>query len=136
MKLPTENLEALLIVLFLIVTFGISLIEKLDNLKETISYISEIFKTSFIRNFVKPLITILMLLEVLTLFFLVVGIFQLYFQNEKEMALLGIVFSCFSIIYMLIGQRIAKDYPGATSLTIYFILSIFGIYILNSQPLV
>ena len=132
MKLPTENLEALLIVLFLIVTFGISLIEKLDNLKETISYISEIFKTSFIRNFVKPLITILMLLEVLTLFFLVVGIFQLYFQNEKEMALLGIVFSCFSIIYMLIGQRIAKDYPGATSLTIYFILSIFGIYILSS----
>ena len=132
MKLPTENLEALLIVLFLIVTFGISLIEKLANLKETISYISEIFKTSFIRNFVKPLITILMLLEVLTLFFLVVGIFQLYFQNEKEMALLGIVFSCFSIIYMLIGQRIAKDYPGATSLTIYFILSIFGIYILNS----
>ena len=136
MKLPTENLEALLIVLFLIVTFGISLIEKLANLKETISYISEIFKTSFIRNFVKPLIAILMLLEVLTLFFLVVGIFQLYFQNEKEMALLGIVFSCFSIIYMLIGQRIAKDYPGATSLTIYFILSIFGIYILNSQPLV
>ena len=132
MKLPTENLEALLIVLFLIVTFGISLIEKLANLKETISYISEIFKTSFIRNFVKPLIAILMLLEVLTLFFLVVGIFQLYFQNEKEMALLGIVFSCFSIIYMLIGQRIAKDYPGATSLTIYFILSIFGIYILNS----
>jgi len=132
MKLPTENLEALLIVLFLIVTFGISLIEKLANLKETISYISEIFKTSFIRNFVKPLITILMLLEVLTLFFLVVGIFQLYFQNEKEMALLGIVFSCFSIIYMLIGQRIAKDYPGATSLTIYFILSIFGIYILSS----
>ena len=132
MKLPTENLEALLIVLFLIVTFGISLIEKLANLKETISYISEIFKTSFIRNFVKPLIAILMLLEVLTFFFLVVGIFQLYFQNEKEMALLGIVFSCFSIIYMLIGQRIAKDYPGATSLTIYFILSIFGIYILNS----
>ena len=132
MKLPTENLEALLIVLFLIVAFGIALIEKLANLKETISYISEIFKTSFIRNFVKPLITILMLLEVLTLFFLVVGIFQLYFQNEKEMALLGIVFSCFSIIYMLIGQRIAKDYPGATSLTIYFILSIFGIYILNS----
>ena len=132
MKLPTENLEALLIVLFLIVTFGISLIEKLANLKETISYISEIFKTSFIRNFVKPLIAILMLLEVLTLFFLAVGVFQLYFQNEKEMALLGIVFSCFSIIYMLIGQRIAKDYPGATSLTIYFILSIFGIYILNS----
>lgn len=131
MTIIPDHLTEILILLFLTATFVISLIEKLADWKGTISYISEIFKTSFIKSFVKPLIAILMMLEVLTLFFLVIGIFQLYFSNEKESAILGCAFSAISIIYMLIGQRIAKDYPGATSLTVYFILSIFGLYILN-----
>jgi hypothetical protein len=113
------------------VTFGISLIEKLTDWKGTIAYISEIFKTSFIKAFVKPLIAFLMLLEFLTFFFLIVGIYQLYISNNKANAILGCAFSAISIIYMLIGQRIAKDYPGATSLTVYFILSVLGVYLLS-----
>ena len=131
MTLPTENLAALLILLFLTVTFAISLIEKLADWKATVAYISETFHATFVKSFIKPLITILMMLEFLTLFFLLVGMYQLYFSNENQSALLGCTFSAISIIYMLIGQRIAKDYPGATSLTVYFILSVFGVFILN-----
>jgi len=131
MKLSFENLPAILILTFLLITFVISLIEKLFDWQNTVNYISEIFKTSFIKTIVKPLIAILILLESLTSFFLVVGIYQLSFFNKIESALLGCVFSSISLIYMLIGQRIAKDYPGATSLTVYFILSVFGVYLLN-----
>lgn len=131
MVFKTAFLPQILILLFLLVTFGISFIEKISDWKGTLFYISEIFKTTFIKAYVKPLLVLLVILEILTVLFLLVGILQLIIYKEKDLALLGSVFSCLSIIYMLIGQRIAKDYPGSTSLTVYFILSVFGVFLLN-----
>lgn len=131
MNLHHPYLPHLLILLFLLITFVVSVIEKLSDWSGTISYISETFKNSFIKNFIKPLIAFLVFLEVLTVYFITIGIYQLYIHQEKENALLGSTISCISILYMLIGQRIAKDYSGATSLTVYFILSVFGVYLLN-----
>ena len=131
MNLNHPYLPHLLILLFLLITFVVSVIEKLSDWSGTISYISETFKNSLIKNFIKPLIAFLVFLEVLTVYFITIGIYQLYIYQEKENALLGSTISCISILYMLIGQRIAKDYPGATSLTVYFILSVFGVYLLN-----
>ena len=131
MDLQHPYLAQLLILVFLLITFVISVIEKFSDWQGTISYISETFKNSFIRNFIKPLIAFLVFLEVLTAYFVIIGIYQLYVNQEKETALLGTTFSCITILYMLVGQRIAKDYPGATSLTVYFILSVFGVYLLN-----
>lgn len=131
MNLHHPYLPQVLILLFLLITFVISVIEKFSDWQGTIAYISETFKNSFIKNFIKPLIAFLVFLEVLTVYFIIIGIYQLYTHQEKETAILGATFSCVSILYMLIGQRIAKDYPGATSLTVYFILSVFGVYLLN-----
>lgn len=131
MDLQHPYLAQLLILVFLLITFVVSVIEKFSDWQGTISYISETFKNSFIRNFIKPLIAFLVFLEVLTAYFVIIGIYQLYVNQEKETALLGTTFSCITILYMLVGQRIAKDYPGATSLTVYFILSVFGVYLLN-----
>ncbi|WP_152286130.1 DoxX family protein [Flavicella marina] len=131
MDLQHPYLAQLLILVFLLITFVISVIEKFSDWQGTISYISETFKNSFIKNFIKPLIAFLVFLEVLTAYFVIIGIYQLYVNQEKETALLGTTFSCITILYMLVGQRIAKDYPGATSLTVYFILSVFGVYLLN-----
>ena len=131
MNLNHPYLPHLLILLFLLITFVVSVIEKLSDWSGTISYISETFKNSLIKNFIKPLIAFLVFLEVLTVYFITIGIYQLFIDQEKENALLGSTISCISILYMLIGQRIAKDYPGATSLTVYFILSVFGVYLLN-----
>jgi putative oxidoreductase len=125
------SLPQLLILFFLLVTFLISIIEKLSDWKGTIAYMSNSFKNTFIISFIKPLVVVLVFLEIFTVYFVSIGMYELYFYQEKETALLGSTFSCFSILYMLIGQRIAKDYPGATSLTVYFILSVFGVYLLN-----
>lgn len=120
-----------LILLFFIVTFGISLIEKLIDWKGTVTYMKAIFEKTIVTRFVKPLLAILMLLEFLTMYFLLVGVYHLYYMNESEAALLGCYFAGVSFIYMLIGQRVVKDYPGSTSLTVYFILSVFGVFLLS-----
>jgi len=121
----------ILILLFFTITFGISIIEKLIDWKGTILYIEENFKNTFLKNYISVSIAFLVFLEVLTCYFLIVGTYQLLKFENKEIALTGTLFSCFTLLYMLIGQRIAKDYPGATSLTVYFILSVFGVFLLN-----
>ena len=131
MNILHNQLAPLLVLAFLLITFVISVVEKFADWKGTITYISETFQNTFIKSFIKPLIASLVFLEILTVYFVSIGMYELYFYQEKETALLGCAFSCFSILYMLIGQRIAKDYPGATSLTVYFILSVFGVYLLN-----
>jgi hypothetical protein len=125
------HLTAIFILIFLIITFGISVVEKLTDWKGTISYIKENFKNTFIKNLIKPLIAFLILLEIISLIFLIFGAYRLVIPQKTEIALLGCVFSTLSILYMLIGQRIAKDYQGATSLAVYFLVCVFGIFLLN-----
>jgi hypothetical protein len=122
----------ILILLFLTITFGISIIEKLTDWKGTISYIKENYKNTFLKNYISISIALLVFLEILTCYFLIRGNYQLIKFENTETALIGTLFSCVTLLYMLIGQRIAKDYPGATSLTVYFILSVFGVFLLNS----
>lgn len=130
--LPTLKmcLPALAILIFLFITFGISVIEKCADWKGTIGYITHNFKDTFIKKIILPLILLLLGLEIVTCTLLVYGLYQILIQNTTEYALWGFMFSGFCILYMLIGQRIAKDYVGATSLTVYFILTVFGIYLL------
>ncbi|MFC2109658.1 DoxX family protein [Bacteroidota bacterium] len=125
------HLAEILILIFLIITFSISVIEKFADWKGTVSYITDTFKNTIINPITKPLLVLLVFFEVLTSYFLITGFYQLLISEEKENALLGCVFSSLTILCMLLGQRIAKDYPGATSLGVYFLISVFGVFMLN-----
>ena len=47
------------------------------------------------------------------------------------MAILGVILSGLSLIFLLIGQRLAKDYAGAMTLAVYFIITIIGLILLT-----
>lgn len=126
-----SQLAELLILLFLIVTYAFSFFEKVFDWKNTIGYIEKNFEKTVIKNYIKPLIAFLVFIEAIALFFLIIGLFDLIFYNKTRFAIIGISIVASSIIYMLIGQRIAKDYPGATSLVSYFLLTVFCLYLLQ-----
>jgi len=46
------------------------------------------------------------------------------------MAILGVELSALSLIFLLVGQRLAKDYAGAMTLAVYFIITIIGLGLL------
>ena len=46
------------------------------------------------------------------------------------MALYGIELAALTLIFLLIGRRLAKDYAGAMTLAVYFIISVLGVYLL------
>jgi len=126
-----DQSTCILAVLFLFITFSISVIEKFADLRGTFAYMTAIFEKTLFAAISKVLIWVLISLEIVTLFFLSIGLFQLVFEQAKENAIYGSILASLTIISMLIGQRVAKDYVGATSLTVYFLASITAIFLLQ-----
>jgi putative oxidoreductase len=125
---PTE----VLILLFLTITFIQSGADKLVDWKGNLSFIKEHFKNSPLKNSVPILLGVILVLEIMAGIFMAIGVYQLYTSEAKEIALLGIELSAMTLIFLLIGQRLAKDYAGAMSLAVYFIITLLGVSLLNS----
>lgn len=131
MDLIKENITEILILIFLIITFVQSGIDKILDWKGNVAFITDHFKLSPLKNMVPLLLGIVMVIETIAGVLMIAGIYQLATSGATQMALYGAVLSAFTLIFLLIGQRLAKDYPGAMSLTVYFILNVMVIYLLT-----
>ena len=132
MKLFSNYPTEVFILLFLIITFVLSGFEKISDWKGNVNFIKNHFQNSPFKNSVPFLLAILLIIEIIASILMIIGVYYIYTSETKEIALLGIELSAVSIIFMLIGQRLAKDYPGAMSLGVYFIIALWGVYLLNS----
>lgn len=124
-------LTEILILLFLIVTFLQSGIDKMVDWNGNLSFIKDHFKNSPLKNMVPLLLGIILITEAVAGLFMIAGIYQLLSSGVKEFAIYGVALSALTLIFLLIGQRLAKDYAGAMTLAVYFIIAIFGLYILS-----
>ena len=124
---PAETL----ILLFLIVTFLQSGVDKLIDWRGNLSFIIGHFKNSPLKNSVPLLLGIILIMEILASLLMIIGIYQLHTSELKEIAILGVMLSGLSLIFLLIGQRLAKDYAGAMTLAVYFIITIIGLVLLT-----
>ena len=137
--LKTKNMKFLsnypaevLLLIFLIITFIQSGIDKLLDWNGNISFIKEHFKNSPLKNTVPLLLGIVLIVEIVAGVLMSIGVYELYTSEAKEIALLGVELSAIALIFLLIGQRLAKDYAGAMSLGVYFIITVGGVFLLNS----
>ena len=131
MAIFNNHSPEILILLFLIVTFSLSSYEKISDWKGNVSFIKNHFKNSPLKNSVPFLIVVLLILEISACLFMLIGIYDLATTGQKEFALIGVETSSISLIFMLIGQRLAKDYAGAMNLTVYFIVTVFALFLLQ-----
>jgi drug/metabolite transporter superfamily protein YnfA len=121
-----NNAAPILVLIFLTVTFIQS--DKIFNWKETLSWITGLFSKTFLRFFTPVTLVIIIVLELLAGIFSAVGCIQLIVNGERVFGFYGGVFSCLSLICLLFGQRIVRDYDGARTITIYFIPAIMVVY--------
>ncbi len=124
---PTE----ILILLFLIVTFLQSGMDKIMDWKGNLDFIKGHFANSPLKNMVPLLLSIILIIEMIAGVLMSVGAYQLATSGNKEIALTGVVLSAIALIFLLIGQRLAKDYAGAMTLAVYFIVTVFGVFLLQ-----
>ena len=124
---PTE----LLILGFLIVTFLQSGIDKIVDWKGNVSFIKVHFSNSPLKNSVPLLVAIILITEIIAGIFMIIGAYELISSGDKIYALIGTELAALALIFLLIGQRLAKDYAGAMTLAVYFVTTIFGVYLLS-----
>ena len=132
MKFLSNYPAEVLLLIFLIITFIQSGIDKLLDWKGNVSFIKEHFKNSPLKNTVPLLLGVILIVEIVAGFLMSIGVYELYTSEAKEIALLGVELSAIALIFLLIGQRLAKDYAGAMSLGVYFIIAVGGVFLLNS----
>jgi putative oxidoreductase len=131
MKILSNHPTEILILLFLIVTFMQSGIDKISDWKGNIEFIKSHFKNSPLRNNVPLLLAIILTIEIAAGIFMIIGTYQIYSSGLKEIALIGVELSAIALIFLLIGQRLAKDYAGAMTLAVYFIITLFGVFLMS-----
>jgi uncharacterized membrane protein YphA (DoxX/SURF4 family) len=131
MAILNQHSAEILVVLFFIITYFMSVFEKITDWKGTITYYKNHFKNSIIKNSITFLLTLIVFLETFVLILLCIGLFYLLFESSTFFIKMGLNLSAITLLLFLFGQRLAKDYPGAMNIAVYFILNIIGIYILT-----
>jgi len=116
---------------FLIITFFLSSIDKITDWKGNVDFITNHFKNSPLQSMVPLLLGTLLVLEIIASFLMIYGVYDIITNNTKLIALIGAEISAISLLFMLIGQRLAKDYTGAMTIAVYFIVNIFALILLQ-----
>lgn len=120
----------ILILLFLAVTFLQSGYDKITDWKGNVDWLKSHFANTFLGNKVPFSLGIILILEIIASILALAGIWFL-FNDCKEIALYSAIISCITLLLLLYGQRIAKDYDGARTIVIYFIPAIFLVFLLK-----
>ena len=115
---------ALLAILFLQ-----SGLDKVFNYSGNYEWLKSHFAKSPLKNTVGMLMPVITLLEVAAGLFCAIGLITFLFYQSTQLGLIGAQLSAVSILALFFGQRMAQDYAGAASLTSYFLISIFAIYL-------
>ena len=131
MHLFGENSAEILIILFFIITYFFSVIEKVADWKGTVTYYTNHFNKTVLKKLIPLLLINVIIFEIAAVILLTFGLFYLVTENTFIVAKIGLELSALTLIMFLVGQRLAKDYPGAMNITVYFILNIIGIYLLT-----
>lgn len=113
---------------FTAILFIQSGLDKVFNYQGEKSFYQDHFKDSFLKNTVGLLMPTITVMELASGFLSGAGILLYIFSGDKSMACWGMLFSCASILMLFFGQRVAKDYAGASTLVGYFLATSAGLF--------
>ncbi|WP_036150886.1 DoxX family membrane protein [Maribacter forsetii] len=126
------NATEILLLLFLIITFLQSGFDKITDWNGNISWLKEHFSKTPFKNIVPLLVGIILVTEVVAGLLCVVGIYEIFSSGKSSFALYGAILSAITLLMLLFGQRLAKDYEGAKTIAVYFIPTILLVFLLQA----
>jgi hypothetical protein len=126
-----NNTATVLVLVFLTITFIMSAHDKLFHWNDNMAWMKPHFEKTILKNYVPQAVGVLVFFELIAGISCVVGIIELYINGGRMFGFYGAVFSCISLLMMLFGQRLAKDFDGARTIAIYFVIAILGVFWLS-----
>ena len=126
-----NNPASFLILLFLAVTFLQSGYDKLFYWNDNLNWLKQHFSKTVLKNIVPFALGKILVLELTTGVLAIIGMFQLLINGGRTYGLYAAILACVTLIMLLLGQRIAKDYDGARTIAIYFVPAVFAVLLLS-----
>jgi uncharacterized membrane protein YphA (DoxX/SURF4 family) len=123
----------LLVLAFLAITFLQSGYDKIKDWKGNVEWLTGHFANTILAKQVPFALGIVLVLEVISGILCVSGIIQHLVQDVviRGIGFYGAILSCITLLLLLFGQRLAKDYDGARTIVIYFIPAVLVVFWLN-----
>jgi uncharacterized membrane protein YphA (DoxX/SURF4 family) len=126
-----NNVASILILIFLAITFLQSGYDKIFCWKDNVNWLTGHFAKTPLKNHVPLALLHVLVLELISAVLCIVGAIELLLNSGRIFGYYGAVFSCITLLMLLVGQRLAKDYDGARTIVIYFIPAVMAVYWLN-----
>ncbi|MEN9655186.1 MAG: hypothetical protein RL423_1341 [Bacteroidota bacterium] len=126
-----NNVASILILVFLTITFLQSGYDKIFYWKDNVEWLKGHFAKTQLKNHVPLALLHVLVLELISTILCAVGAIELILNSGRTFGYYGAVFSCITLLMLLVGQRLAKDYDGARTIVIYFIPAVMAVYWLN-----
>lgn len=123
-----ETMGQLAIGGFLAIIFLQSGLDKVIDWKGNLSWLEGHFKNSILSSGVKPMLFVVTIAELATGLFALCGIVCLLWCSDSSCIYYALLLSLASLLMLLFGQRVAKDYEGAKTIVIYFAVSLLGLF--------
>lgn len=111
---------------FFAILFVQSGLDKLINFRENLSFLVSHFSKTFFSGMVPVLLIVITSTEVGAGLTSAYGLLELLLHGNHKVAFYGAVLASTSLVFLFLGQRIARDYSGAAGLVHYFVASILA----------
>ncbi len=126
----STNAPIVLILLFTVITFLQSGVDKITDWKGNVGWLKEHFGKTFLSGMVPLLVATILVLEVVVGLLAIVAIYSVLAEGQLALAFWSLVLAGITLLMLLFGQRVAKDYPGAFTITGYFMVVVFGLFLI------
>jgi uncharacterized membrane protein YphA (DoxX/SURF4 family) len=122
------NEFALLLLAFLAITFLQSGYDKITDWNGNVSWLKGHFSQTFLKNQVPAALLTVLALEIVAGVLSIMGIAEIITSGRTIIGDYACMVSCITLLLLLFGQRVAKDYDGARTIVIYLIPALLGVY--------
>ena len=122
-----ENIAFLFVLAFFLIVFIQSGVYKIVDYRGNLAFLNDLFKAFFSPPLITLALISVTILEVISGVLCLIGICDFILNDSSFIGLLGLITGSLALLILLFGQRVSKNYEGAKTIAIYFILAMIGI---------
>ncbi|WP_255555169.1 DoxX family protein [Flavobacterium sp. NKUCC04_CG] len=116
---------------YFVVVFVQSGLDKIMDWKGNLLWLTPHFNDTIFEKQVPLALGIVTFLELFTGLISLIGLLDMIIFSSIIFAFLASVLACITFLFLLFGQRMAKDYEGAKTIVIYMIPALLAVYFLT-----
>ena len=123
----TSKIAFILTLSFFSIVFVQSGLDKVFDRKGNLSFLNDLLGGVFHKTLINIAFITVTVLELSSGFLCLAGIFDSFLRDSNSIGLVGLIVGSIALLVLLFGQRVSKNYEGAKTIAIYFILAMLGI---------